>query len=84
MPALGSRTSVAASVVPSIAAGSNVIRARITNTGTTAVDLGGSTVASGAGYSLGAGASIDIVVSPYTTVYAVGTATAASVHVLTT
>jgi hypothetical protein len=58
---------------------------RVTNAGAAAVDLGGSGVTSGAGYSLAAGASIDITLGYDEALYGIAAATTSQpVHVLET
>lgn len=58
---------------------------RVTNAGAAAIDIGGSGVTAGAGYSLAAGASIDITLDYRESLYGIAAATTSQpVHVLET
>lgn len=78
------RVAVVASLATLVAPSSTVVKARVTNTGTTAVDIGDATVTAGTGYSLAANASLDVIVPAGAGLYAFGTVTSASIHVLRT
>lgn len=85
MAVSGKRVSVTTAATRLDTADSDVVAGKslaITNAGAAAVDLGPSTVTTGAGYSLGAGASVSLDLNAGEQLFAIAASGTVDVHVL--